>query len=473
MKKYTYLISNDAQTLTRVGEPMAVRGDSGVAEVEFIIPSGFVINPTKALWRAYYRLPGKRKAPFITLPTPTATESGDWTTTWTVTHAVTKSAGRLAFSLTAFSGEAVQWNSRVAIFQINESVFEGESEESEEPYIGRLTTLEGDMAQIRGEWEGVQDEFDDLKETATLGTPIPESLVANMTEGHVYIYTGTEPGYTAGHVYYYVDGVLKDGGVYGGTAVDATLTQSGQAADAKVTGDEIAAIKEDLYALDNKVLSDDIKNALITCLGDVVMKSDSGATAYNTLRSLLMDESWDYEWTYSDGLPDANGMSATVNNGTVTMTETGLKVDTANSSTSSVIYKYSGLEDVKSKAIAEITFVVNSFTSQTGGGVRLMAALGGIGLSAKIVATILFTQNGIRYLKGSTWETLNTTTYTTNTEYTLRVVQTENTADVYVNGVRAGTLNQNQFEERAGYPQFTAHRGVSATYKSFKLKTIA
>jgi hypothetical protein len=44
-----------------------------------------------------------------------------------------------------------------------------------------------------------------------------------------------------------VGGTLTDGGVYGGTAVDATLTQSGQAADAKVTGEKIAEIKEDLY----------------------------------------------------------------------------------------------------------------------------------------------------------------------------------------------------------------------------------
>ena len=250
MKKYTYLINNDAQTLTRVGEPMAVRGDSGVAEVEFIIPSDFVIDPAEALWRAYYRLPGKREAHFVTLPTPTETESGDWTTTWTVTHAVTQSAGRLAFSLTAFSGETVQWDSRVAIIQINESVFEGESEESEEPYIGRLATLEGDMAQIRGEWEGVQDDFDDLKEVATAGVPVAVEKAADMiNDGHIYIYTGDEDHYATGHVYYYVDGTLTDGGVYGGAAVDATLTQSGKAADAAVTGDKIAEIKEDLSAL--------------------------------------------------------------------------------------------------------------------------------------------------------------------------------------------------------------------------------
>jgi hypothetical protein len=105
------------------------------------------------------------------------------------------------------------------------------------------------MAQIRGEFGDVVDEFEELGESITLGGPIPKSLASEMVVGGVYLYTGTEPGYTAGHVYYYVNGTLTDGGVYGGTAVDATLSQPGQAADAKKTGDEISQIKEDLSAV--------------------------------------------------------------------------------------------------------------------------------------------------------------------------------------------------------------------------------
>lgn len=379
MKKYTYLISNDAQTLTRVGEPMAVRGDSGVAEVEFIIPSGFVINPTEALWRAYYRLPGKREAHFVTLPTPTAMESGDWTTTWTVTHAVTQSAGRLAFSLTAFSGETVQWDSRVAILQINESVFEGESEESEEPYIGRLATLEGDMAQIRGEWEGVQDEFDDLKEVATAGVPVAVEEAADMiNDGHIYIYTGDEDHFATGHVYYYVDGTLTDGGVYGGTNVDATLTVSGQAADAKVTGDKIAEIKEDLTELQEKIdefsggLTPAIKDALLNCFKHVGWDHGTDATYYNALEeALYADEVKRISAVFTPGTHEVYTtdnieslrnflvVTATYNDDTqAVVTDYTLEGDISNTGTKTITVKYGRTKTT--------TFIVSVVTNTTG-----------------------------------------------------------------------------------------------------------
>lgn len=245
MKKYQYLASWDDQTLTRVGEPVVVLGDSNVSQVEVTLPSNFLLDPTKAECRMYFLLPGEKESNHDVLETAVKDENGDSHVTWTIKHVHSQKGGRLAFSLTII-GDDAQWDSRTAIIPVYESRYQPESEEAEKPYTGRLDALEGSMASIRGEFAEVQEDFEDLKETATLGTPIPESLVANMTEGHVYIYTGTEPGYTAGHVYYYVDGVLKDGGVYGGTAVDATLTQSGQAADAKKTGDEISQIKEDL-----------------------------------------------------------------------------------------------------------------------------------------------------------------------------------------------------------------------------------
>ena len=245
MKKYQYLASWDDQTLTRVGEPVVVLGDSNVSQVEVTLPSNFLFDPTKAECRMYFLLPGEKESEHDVLETATKDDNGDSHVTWTIKHVHSQKGGRLAFSL-AIIGDNAQWDSQTAIIPVYESRYQPESEEAEEPYTGRLDALEGTMASIRGEFAEVQEDFEDLKETATLGTPTPESLVANMQEGRVYIYTGTEPGYTAGHVYYYVGGALTDGGVYGGVNVDTTLTQSGQAADAKVTGDEIEEIKEDL-----------------------------------------------------------------------------------------------------------------------------------------------------------------------------------------------------------------------------------
>ena len=138
MKKYIYLVNFDSQTLERVGESFAVKGDGGIAELEFAIPSNFGVPANQALWRVFFKLPGEKESLFETLPAVTATESGDYVTSWTISKAITQKAGRLAFSLAAISGNDVQWNSRTVIMQVPESQYQPESEEAEEPYTGRL-----------------------------------------------------------------------------------------------------------------------------------------------------------------------------------------------------------------------------------------------------------------------------------------------------------------------------------------------
>lgn len=82
---------------------------------------------------------------------------------------------------------------------------------------------------------------------AETGAPTKVELVSQMTNPDKnYLYIGEEQGYNSGHIYYLVDGAPVDKGVFGGTNIDDTLTISGQAADAKVTGDKIEEIKEDL-----------------------------------------------------------------------------------------------------------------------------------------------------------------------------------------------------------------------------------
>lgn len=75
------------------------------------------------------------------------------------------------------------------------------------------------------------------------GSPLTASTAAGMIDtAKVYVYTGSETGYTAGHWYYYNGSVWADGGVYNSIAVqtDTTLTLPDHAADAKVTGDTLA-----------------------------------------------------------------------------------------------------------------------------------------------------------------------------------------------------------------------------------------
>lgn len=105
--------------------------------------------------------------------------------------------------------------------------------------------------------ESAQEASDTAQEAVTearirYGSPLTANLAENMVEqNRVYVYTGSETGYTTGHWYYYDGSAWTDGGVYNGSAVntDMTLTQVGIPADAKATGDEISQIKEDLQDL--------------------------------------------------------------------------------------------------------------------------------------------------------------------------------------------------------------------------------
>ena len=84
-----------------------------------------------------------------------------------------------------------------------------------------------------------------------VGSPLVAETAAGMVDtDRIYVYTGSETGYTSGNWYYYNTGTSAwtSGGVYNAVAVDTdtTLTIAGKPADAKKTGDEISQIKEGL-----------------------------------------------------------------------------------------------------------------------------------------------------------------------------------------------------------------------------------
>lgn len=94
---------------------------------------------------------------------------------------------------------------------------------------------------------------------AAVGSPLVASTVSAMTDHNkVYVYTGSESGYTSGNWYYHNGSAWVSGGVYNSVALDTddTLSVEGMAADAKKTGDEIADLQkvEEVF---------DIKNAYI------------------------------------------------------------------------------------------------------------------------------------------------------------------------------------------------------------------
>ena len=94
-----------------------------------------------------------------------------------------------------------------------------------------------------------QFEVADAAARAGIGSPLVAATAADMTDtSKIYVYTGSETGYTAGNWYYYNGSAWTSGGIYNSAAVnvDTTLTVAGAAADAKVVGDKFDEVEAEL-----------------------------------------------------------------------------------------------------------------------------------------------------------------------------------------------------------------------------------
>lgn len=254
------------------------------------------------------------------------------------------------------------------------------------------------------------------------------------------------------------------------SSISAVYTQSGTVYDT----DSLDSLKTDLVVTANwsDSSTSTVDSNYYTLSGTLTVGTSTITVTYlekTTTFSVTVSASWDFEWDYTKGLPNNNGMTLASNSPTISLESNGLSVTTVNNSSSYAMYKYESISTtVLSKTIEEYVFTITTQTAQSGGGIRTYVGLGGTGASVKKVAQLLFSENGIQYLSESSWVTLSSTPFATGTEYTVRMEQTASNCIIFVNGTEIATLST--FREQVAYPQFGVYRGASALIKSFKLK---
>lgn len=115
-------------------------------------------------------------------------------------------------------------------------------------YAAQLNAMDDGIVALESEIETTK---------SMVGSPLTSSTAAGMTDQtKIYVYTGSETGYTAGHWYYYDGTAWADGGIYNSVAVrtDTSLTVSGQAADSKAVGDAIDDVDAELSVAKKNLL---------------------------------------------------------------------------------------------------------------------------------------------------------------------------------------------------------------------------
>ena len=117
---------------------------------------------------------------------------------------------------------------------------------------------------------------------AQIGSPYIATTAAGMADKtRVYVYQGSESGYTSGNWYYWNGSAWTSGGIYNSAAVDTdkTLTQSDKPADSAVVGQEIGSLKESIKGMSSTTgFTEAFRNALSAFMDGVAYIDTNGQT---------------------------------------------------------------------------------------------------------------------------------------------------------------------------------------------------
>lgn len=194
---------------------------------------------------------------------------------------------------------------------------------------GRLNHIENGIVDAHNGVAVVNGKIDQKVEEleAMIGSPLVASTVSDMVdEDRVYVYVGSEAGYTNGNWYYFDGEAWTSGGVYNSTAfvTDQTLTVAGMAADAKATGDQVSAIKEDLSEYEN-IFTGDVDESVQNWLNEhpeaTTSVQDWSLTANKLVKGTLGFVTFEMFGAVGDGVTDdtqaiSDAIDYAVNNNT-------------------------------------------------------------------------------------------------------------------------------------------------------------
>lgn len=226
-------------------------------------------------------------------------------------------------------------------------------------------------------------------------------------------------------------------------------------------------------------LSDEAKAALLNCFAHTAWIDEHGQDYYDELYFALYGEypqtEWGYEWVYTDGLPENNGMTfESTGTPIVTMTNNGLQVATADTSNDVARYKYTNIPESipYTNGIFEVTFRIDQYGSYNvspyGNGVRVYAGLGLRGGDYVKCAELTFNKSGVMYMKeGTSWTLIDDTPIAIGDTHTVKIEQSLTDAKVYLDEVLIGTYDD--LKENVSNPAFIVSRGCAATFTRFSI----
>ena len=303
---FIFHVLDDRTLEFRQTEPIMLE-DNNVTEFIFRIPKTLnELDVSSWSWWFVYKNANNDKYSSPLLLTDDTDEPDLYSNaTYWVDHGFTQKAGRVEVALEALNigtgdAPANEWHTKTYIIDVNDTLQGNQIEfkPSEVDIISGM--LQSTLNQIREmiETGGGGGTSDDIENKSTVsgatvtdalgslsdqianlegGAPTPAATVSAMVDTtKIYLYTGSETGYNAGHWYYYNGGQWVDGGQYGEAAS----------------------------------MSAGVKAALLACFRQVAWIGDDGQDYYDAL--------------YNELYPPASLVSITA-----TYTQSGTVYDTA------------------------------------------------------------------------------------------------------------------------------------------------